>query len=612
MSSTSSAAEYPPIEHHGVIGDLDTVALCGLDGSIDFLCFPKFDSPSVFASLLDEERGGSFRIEPQLGDARHRQLYLPDTNILLTRFLSEDGIAEISDFMPVVEADGVRQSIVRRVKTVQGEVSFRVTCAPRFDYGRAEHELEIDGSVARFSGADGTELELRSAHPLTNEGGDATTTFTLRAGESAVLILESPDDSGERDERDLDALAADLFKRTMNYWRSWIGNCSYHGRWSETVRRSALVLKLLTSREHGSIIAAPTFGLPENVGGNRNWDYRFTWIRDASMTASTLMRLGFDEEGEAFLRWLQQARASDGDTGPLRVLYALDGSESRAEEDLEHFSGYLGSKPVRIGNGARDQLQLDIYGELFDMLCEMDHFAKPTSHEFWDEMVEMIEWLGEHWSDKDHGIWESRVGRADFLHSRVSCWVAFDRAIELATRRSLPAPIDRWRDTRDEIFRHIYAEFWNKDLKAFVQRAGTKVADASTLFMPLTKFMAATDPRWISTLRFLENRLLDDSLMKRYDPGEDQDAGLTDKEGTFNMCSFWYVESLACSGDVDQARLVFEKMLGYANHLGLYGEETGRRGEQLGNFPQALTHLGLVRAALCLDDALARRGRAPD
>ncbi|MGH8014049.1 MAG: glycoside hydrolase family 15 protein [Candidatus Binataceae bacterium] len=595
---------YQPIENYAIVGNLHTAALVGQDGAVDFLCFPRFDSPTVFAALLDDARGGSFRIAPILGRARHKQLYLPDSNVLLTRFLSEEGVAEVSDFMPIEES---REShiLVRRARTVRGEIRFRMTCAPRFDYARVRHtaELERGGALFISEGGDGTALRLRTTMPLRLRGGDAVAEFTLSPGQCADFVLESaarPDESPAA----LTEFVPDSFKNTVNYWRRWVARSTYKGRWREMVNRSALILKLLTSRTYGSMVAGPTFGLPERIGGVRNWDYRYTWIRDASFSLYALMRLGFTEEAAAFMNWLEQRVAELEPDGSLQVIYRIDGRHDLPEEILEHLEGYRCSTPVRIGNDAVAQLQLDIYGELMDSIYLYNKYGQPIAYEAWLNITRMIEWVCRHWRDKDETIWEFRTDREEYLFSRLMCWVALDRAIRLAWKRSFPAPIARWHEVRDTIYRDIMEHFWNPARGTFVQRKGTDAVDASCLIMPLMRIISPVDPRWLSTMRVLERELLDDSLMFRYKTAD----GIRGDEGTFSMCSFWYVECLSRSGDVRRARLIFEKMLGYANHVGLYGEELGPSGEHLGNFPQAFSHVSLISAAFDLDRRLSNSG----
>ncbi|SHI71737.1 Glucoamylase (glucan-1,4-alpha-glucosidase), GH15 family [Roseomonas rosea] len=592
-----------PIENHGIVGDLRTAALVALGGAVDFLCWPRFDSPSVFASLLDDERGGRFELAPALNGARHRQLYLPDTNVLLTRFLSHEGVAEISDFMAL----GPSQRLVRRAKAVRDPMRFRMRCAPRFDYARASHTARAEGPTLVFEGADGTALRLRSTVPMRIEEGDGFAEFTLKAGEAAAFVLEdaacSPAAPADPQE------VAECFKQTSDSWRRWTARSTYRGRWRDMVNRSALVLKLMTSAEHGSMVAAPTFGLPETIGGVRNWDYRYTWIRDAAFTVYAFLRLGHTAEAIGFMRWLA-AREKDGTTdGKLELMYGLDGHRELTETTLPHLRGYQGSTPVRIGNGAAGQLQLDIYGELMDAAYLSDKYGEQISHEAWEGITRTMNWLTENWERPDEGIWEVRGGRRHFLHSRLMCWVALDRTLRLARKRSLPGPLARWLEARDAIYHDIHTNFWDPAQGAFVQSKGSTALDAACLLMPLMRFISPTDARWLSTLKAVGERLVDDSLVRRYE--DEKVDGLDGIEGSFNMCSFWYVECLARAGDVAKARFLFEKMLGYANHLGLYAEELGPAGEHLGNFPQAFTHLALISAAHYLDRALSAQEAAP-
>lgn len=612
MSGGGTAAPQTPIENHGVIGNLATVALVGMCGSIDFLCWPRFDSPSVFAALLDPERGGSFRVAPLLDGARQRQLYLPDTNVLLTRFLSPEGVAETTDFMPV--GDGEPGRVVRALRTVHGEVRYRLRCAPRFDYARRAHRLELraEGREAWFrpEGGGGPALRLSSPVPLRAEGCDAVAEFALKTGETATFVLDEP--RGQAPPPPCAAELRQAFDATVAHWQRWIGRSTYQGRWREVVHRSALALKLLTSEEHGSIVAAPTFGLPERIGGGRNWDYRYTWIRDSAFVLYALMRLGYTGEADRFVGWLNnRCTRCAGEDGTLRIMYGLDGRQELTEQELPHLAGYLGSRPVRIGNAAGGQLQLDIYGELMDALYLSNKYGEPISSDDWNDVLKMLDWVRANWRTPDEGIWEVRGGRKEFLHSRLMCWVAVDRGLRLAQKRSLPAPFVELAETRSAIHRSVFEDFWDPEARTFVQAKGSRALDAAALMMPLVRFISPTDPRWLSTLDAIGARLVDDVLVRRYDLRDGAEDGLEGEEGSFTTCSFWYVECLARAGRVAEARLVFEKMLGYANHLGLYSEELGLGGEHLGNFPQALTHLSLISAAYTLDRELAGGPRRP-
>ncbi|MFE7891807.1 glycoside hydrolase family 15 protein [Streptomyces sp. NPDC057412] len=610
MSTTPIEADAPgangyvPIADHGLIGDLRSVALVGTDGTIDWYCCGSFDSPSVFASILDAERGGCFELAAAV-PARTKQFYFPDTNVLITRFFTEDGVGEIQDFMPVgvgpAEAD--RHRLIRRVVCVRGSIPFRTRIAPRFGYGSDRHTVRMIDGVAVFESAK-LSLGLTSTVPLEVDGPDVYAEFTIAEGEGAVFALDQV--GGEVTPRRCAwAEAEEDMRGTVAYWRRWLASSKYRGRWREMVHRSALTLKLLTYSPTGAIVAAPTTSLPEQLGGERNWDYRYTWVRDAAFAVYAMLRLGFSDEAEAFMRFLSR-HITPGDgrgSGPLQIMYGIDGRADIPERELGHLEGHLRSAPVRVGNAAADQLQLDIYGALIDSVYLYDKWAQPISSDQWDDVCALVNWVCAHWDQPDEGIWETRGGRKKFLYSRLMCWVAIERAIRMANRRGLPADLIRWQRCRDTIYRRIMSHGWSPSRQAFVQHEDTDVLDAAVLMMPLTKFIAPTDPKWLSTLDALAGELVSDSLVYRYDPRISPD-GLDGTEGTFSICSFWYVEALVHAGRLDEARLAFEKMLTYANHLGLYAEEISHTGEQQGNFPQAFTHLALISAAYNLDRAL--------
>ncbi len=595
---------YQPIENYGVVGDLNTVALVSRDASVDFMCFPDFDSPSLFGRMLDSDKGGHFKIAPTLTGMRTKQVYLPDTNILISRFLSKDGVGEVSDFMPVDDRTVTFHAhrLVRRAKCVRGELTFRMCFSPAFNYARSGHRvvLKPDGAVFTSEGDDATSVRLRLDAPVTLENGTAVAEFTLAAGQTMAVVMERASEGDDSEAAAPDYVSA-AFKETMTYWHRWIRRSTYKGRWREMVKRSALTLKMLVSQRHGSLVAAPTFGLPEDLGGERNWDYRYTWIRDASFTVYALMRLGYTEEAAAFMKWIEARCGEQSSDGQLQIMYALDGHHELPETELEHLAGYRDSKPVRIGNGAYDQLQLDIYGELMDSVYIYHRHGQHISYDFWQNLARMINWVCDHWQQPDEGIWEVRGQQQEFLYSRLMCWVALDRGIRLADKRGFPAPRQRWMQVRDDIYRDIYEHFWNDEIQAFVQHKGSDAVDASSLLMPMVRFIGATDPRWVSTMQAIDRELVEDSMVYRYKIDRAASDGLSGEEGTFTMCSFWYAECLARGGDLDRARYVLEKIMGYANHLGLFSEEIGREGELLGNFPQAFTHLALISAAFDLD-----------
>ncbi|MFJ2157659.1 MULTISPECIES: glycoside hydrolase family 15 protein [unclassified Streptomyces] len=601
---TPTGPGYLPIAEHGLIGDLRSVALVGTNGTIDWYCCPSFDAPSVFAAILDAERGGSFELAASV-PARTKQFYFPDTNVLITRFFTEEGVGEVQDFMPVTgESDeSARHRLIRRVVCVRGSVPFRTRVAPRFDYGASPHTARMVGDVALFESADKS-LALTATVPLECDDVDVWADFKLDEGESEVFALDQVD--GEVSSRPCARQEAeDEFAATVAYWRRWVSQSRYRGRWREMVHRSALTLKLLTYAPTGAIVAAPTTSLPEQLGGERNWDYRYVWIRDAAFCVYALLRLGFTGEAEAFMKFVTRyISPGDGNpSGPLQIMYGIDGRTELTERELPHLEGHQKSAPVRVGNAAADQLQLDIYGALIDSIYLYDKWAQPISSAQWDDVCALVDWVCENWDQPDEGVWETRGGRKNFLYSRLMCWVAIERGIRLANRRGLPADLPHWLKCRDTIYRRIMDRGWSVKRQAFVQYEGSDVLDAALLMMPLAKFIAPTDPKWLSTLDALTEELVSDSLVYRYNPQASPD-GLRGDEGTFSICSFWYVEAMVRAGRVDEARLAFEKMLTYANHLGLYAEEIGRTGEQQGNFPQAFTHLALISAAFNLDRAL--------
>ncbi|MFC3571939.1 glycoside hydrolase family 15 protein [Streptomyces yaanensis] len=598
------ASRYLPIAEHGLIGDLRSVALVGTNGTIDWYCCSAFDSPSVFASILDAERGGSFELCATV-PARTKQFYFPDTNVLITRFFTEDGVGEVQDFMPIgpgsVETE--RHRLIRRVVCVRGSIPFRVRVAPRFDYGARSHTVHLIGDVAVFESA-GLSLALTATMPLEGDDVDVWADFKLGEGESAVFALDQVGDA-LAPRMCARVEAEQQFATTVAYWRHWLSASRYRGRWREMVHRSALTLKLLTYAPTGAIVAAPTTSLPERLGGERNWDYRYVWVRDAAFCVYALLRLGFTGEAEAFMKFVTRhiTPGDGGPSGPLQIMYGIDGRTDLPERELAHLEGHRGSAPVRVGNAAADQLQLDIYGALIDSIYLYDKWAQPISSDQWDDVCELVDWVCDHWDQPDEGVWETRGGRKNFLYSRLMCWVAIERAIRMANRRGLPADLARWQRSRDTIYRRIMQRGWSETRQAFVQHEDGDVLDAAVLMMPLAKFIAPTDPKWLSTLDALTHDLVSDSLVYRYDPLASPD-GLRGDEGTFSICSFWYVEALVRAGRLDTARLAFEKMLTYANHLGLYAEEISHTGEQQGNFPQAFTHLALISAAFNLDRAL--------
>ncbi|MCZ7376478.1 glycoside hydrolase family 15 protein [Micromonospora sp. WMMC250] len=606
---------YPAVESHGLIGDLQTAALISKDGIVDWFCAPRFDSPSVFGALLDRRKGGHFQLAPDGVDYASKQLYLPGTPILITRFHSADGVGELLDFMPVTgERATDHHRLIRLVRMVRGSMRFRFDCHPQFNYGRDPYQLEVhpEGDVFRSPTLTFTLAAFKNVErafevrDVRRDAEGVSASFTLNEGDIGGVSLETACPHAPR------ALsteeACELLAQTRDYWRRWLSGSRYTGRWREMVDRSAMTLKLMTYAPTGALVAAPTAGLPEQVGGQRNWDYRYTWIRDASFSVHALLRLGFTEEAQKYLYWLDARirEANDGDQ-PLQIVYRIDGSSDLGEEVLGHLEGYRGSAPVRIGNGAADQLQLDIYGEALVALDLADRHGLIAPYEGWRKTAGLMDWLCEHWDQPEDGIWETRSGREDFTYGRVLSWVALDRAVRIAQRRGRPGDILRWTAARDAIYEQVMTRGFDQGRGAFVQHYRSGILDASLLAMPGLNFIAPTDPMWESTLRAMDVDLVSDSLVYRYDPKASPD-GLAGTEGTFNMCTFWYVQALALAGRLDDARLTFEKMLTYSTPLGLYSEEIAPTGEQIGNFPQAFSHLSLISTASHLDELLNDQG----
>lgn len=595
----SQVKKYSAIEDYGLIGNLSTTALVSKQGSIDFLPFTRFDSPTLFGALLDKNKGGFFSISVKDREVNHKQLYLPDTAILLTRFLTDDGITELTDFMPL-EEDEKRLVLVRVLKVIKGEHTFSLELDPRFNYGEDEFVAEEEKGVftVRSKKDENLAFRLLSDVEFKLKHKRLTAEKKLKPRDKIRVVLVAADENGAFPAtKSLKYYAEKSFEKTTKFWHNWIRKSSYSGRWQDVVNRSAITLKLLTSCQYGSTVAAATLGLPEQIGGERNWDYRFTWIRDAAFTMFSFLQLGYTDEARHFISWIKQRSREIESASDLKLMYRVDGSTDLKEIQLKHLEGYKGSSPVRAGNGAFNQFQLDIYGELVDTIYIYNKNAEPISYAFWLSLMKFIDFVCDNWKKKDRGIWEVRDEQKEFLISKVMSWVALDRGILIAEDRSFPAPLERWRKTRDEIFNDVFNNYWNVERKAFVQYRGAKTLDASALLIPLVRMLSPKEPRWISTLEAIEKELVTDSLVYRYKLEDGASDGFSGEEGTFSMCSFWYIECLAKSGQINKAILYFEKMLGYSNHLGLFSEQISMKGEQLGNFPQAFTHLGLISAA---------------
>src|SRR5487761_1245926 len=508
-----------PIESCGVIGDLHSVALVAMDGTIDWCCLPQFDSPSVFAAILDEAKGGHFRVAPeQVGT--NRQMYMPETNVLLTRFLRPEGVGEVIDFMPVKDESEVRSKfvmheIVRVARAVRGAVRFRLECLPAFDFARRPHHATaIEGGVLFEAGAD--RIVLLGPGPWEIQNGKAAVQFTLQPNETAEFALRYVTNDAE-EELKAPVEGQRLMNETLAFWREWLSHCKYEGRWREIVLRSALALKLLTHHPTGAIVAAPTCSLPEEIGGVRNWDYRYTWVRDAAFTVYTLVRLGFTEEATAFMSWLTKRIQEGGNqTGPLSVMYSIDGKHELTETTLDNLSGYRDSRPVRLGNAAFNQLQLDIYGEMMDAVYLYDKHVSPISYDLWQRVQGVLMWVAENWEQPDDGMWEVRSKRQNFVYSKMQCWVALDRGLRLARGRSLPLEEARIEAERNRIFESIMKNGWDEKQQSFIQSYESNTLDAGCLMMPIVFFIAPKDPRMLSTLNRIRETLVSDSLVYRY------------------------------------------------------------------------------------------------
>src|SRR5918994_862475 len=612
---TSKSLSYPPIDDYALIGDCRSAGLISGDGSLDWLCLPRFDSPSVFAALLDAREGGRFSIRP-VGEYSSERRYLPDTNVLETTFRCPSGAFALRDVMSVSSEEDKRASltpeheVLREIEGIDGVVEVEVLYDPRPDYGLTRPVLERQWDHGLRCEVGGAALILRSVPPLEleDDGRGASGAFRIRTGERKYLSLtysrEAPAVIAP-----LGEAARERIERTVRWWQEWANRCTYEGPYRDAVVRSALALKLMAYAPSGALVAAPTTSLPETVGGVRNWDYRYCWLRDASFTLRALFALGYREEAEAYIGWLLHATRL---TWPeLHVLYDVFGEARVPERELPHLEGYAGSRPVRIGNDAHGQLQLDVYGEVINgaawFLDRGGRFDRDT--------IRMLDGLGRtvcrRWREPDEGIWEGRSGRFHNTHSKVLCWVALDRLIEMHEAGYLAVSVDLFRKERDEIGKEIEAHGYNERIGSYTRTFDGQEVDASLLTLPLYGYVEGTNPRMLSTCASIHEKLARDGLVYRYEAGTDD--GLPPGEGAFGICSFWAVECVARGGNVEGATYAFEQLLAYANDVGLFAEEIDPdTGAALGNFPQAFTHIGLINAALTLagyqeENAVAER-----
>lgn len=594
--------KYRAIKDYGLIGNFHTSALVSKQGSIDYLPFPRYDSPTIFGTLLDNNNGGFFAIECTEEEVNFKQLYLPDTAILLTRFLTSKGIAEITDFMPPIQV-AQKLILIRELRAIKGELNFRIILNPRFDYGKYGFNLEKkdESIVVTSKNKDTDAILFNSSVDFKQIDQMLLAEIKLKAGDEETFILSEFTEEYEykyKEPGDINKIADRYFRNTNKFWHKWASKLTYNGRWKDMVNRSAITLKLLTSEKFGSTVAAATFGLPEHIGGVRNWDYRYSWIRDSSFTMYTFLQLGYHDEAKQFIKWIENRIQEIDSADDLKLMYRIDGDSDLEEKEISWLDGYKNSKPVRIGNGAYKQFQLDIFGELIDTIFIYNKNAEPISYEFWTRIIKFVDFVSKNWREKDRGMWEVRNETREFLISKVMSWVALDRGILIAEDRSFPAPIEEWRIERDAIYADVFNNYWNDEKQSFVQYRGSDSIDATALLIPMVRMLSPNEPRWLATLHTIEKELINDSLVYRYQVGQGINDGFSEKEGTFSMCSFWYIECLAKIGKLDEAILHFEKMLGYANHLGLYSEQISLKGELLGNFPQAFTHLGLISTAI--------------
>jgi GH15 family glucan-1,4-alpha-glucosidase len=593
---------YAPIREYALVGDGRTGALIARDGSIDWLCLPNVDSPSVFARILDAKRGGSFRLEPASPFEAERR-YQPNSNVLETTFTTGEGRVRVTDALTLTDIKRISpmRELVRKVEALSGTVPLRWSIEPRFGYGRADTRIERrHGRWFAHAGADALVLGLCESGGGEARDGVISGRIELAQGSSAILSLSAShreplvipgrDDSERR------------LERTVNFWPQWADRSEYNGSWREAVVRSTLALKLLTFAPSGAIVAAPTTSLPEWIGGERNWDYRFTWPRDASWTLDALLRLGFRDEAHAFFWWLMHASRL---TQPrLQILYRIDGSDHSGERELRELDGYRGSAPVRIGNGASKQIQLDLYGAVLEAIWlygkEVGHLDGDTGK----EVARIADYVASHWRDSDNGIWEVRDERTHYTQSKALCWVALDRACALADEGMIPNRNTRWRTEADELQRFVDTEGWDEEWRSYVRAPDLRELDASLLTLALLGYHEPRDKRIQSTIAAIERELREGPYVYRY-RGED---GLAGEEGAFLTCSFWLVDAYARTGRLDDANALMEELVGLANDVGLYSEEIDpRTGEFLGNFPQGLTHLALVNAAVSIVDAEAAK-----
>jgi GH15 family glucan-1,4-alpha-glucosidase len=578
----------PRIEDYALIGDMDCAALVARDGGIDWWCAPRFDSNAAFSALLGGDAHGTYRIGPRAPIARARRRYLDDALVLETELETDGGAVRITDCMPPRRRD---PTIVRLVEGLRGEVPVELTLAPRFEYGRLIPWVSGEGKVHRLiAGPDALLFVAETA--VERDQGALRSRFTARAGTAAGFVLtwypshEDPPASVD---------AREAIARTVAHWRSWVGRCAYDGPWREAVTRSLITLKALTYEPTGGLVAAATTSLPEWPGGVRNWDYRYCWLRDATFTLYALMSSGYVAEAAAWRDWLLRAIA--GDPRQMQILYGVGGERRITEQVIDWLPGFAGARPVRVGNAAEQQLQLDVYGEIMDCLHQARRAGIPPSEEAWLMQRALIEHLERCWREPDEGIWEVRSGRHQLTWSKVQVWVAFDRAVRAVERRGFEGPVERWRALRDEVHAEVCRRGFNRERDTFTMTYDGTEPDAALLLIPQVGFLPPSDPRVVGTVAAVERALIRDGFVSRYDTRTISD-GLPPGEGTFIACSFWLVDALSMLGRVAEAHRLFERLLAIRNDVGLLSEEYDPRSRRLlGNFPQAYSHVALIDSA---------------
>jgi alpha,alpha-trehalase len=604
---------YPPIADYGIVGDCHTAALVARDGSVDWLCPRRFDAPAVFCRLLDAHRGGYLRTVPGTWSSIDRT-YVGDTNVLQTEFSNGHAQLRLTDFMPVHQRSsrgqgqdvGTSQRLIRRLEALGSDVEVHIVFKPTFDFARESTHVQIVAGrgVVACQGSDYLTLACQDAEFTCGSGGEMRACVQLRAGERRWLAVTSAEDSDRAAESLAPTDCDGALQRTIDYWKTWVARCTYQGRYRQQVLRSALVLKLLIYEPTGAIVAAPTASLPEEIGGARNWDYRFTWLRDASLILYALMTLGYDDEAADFIHWLERTIDQDPSRTP-QIMYGIDGRRELTERTLDHLEGYRQSTPVRIGNAAAAQRQLDIYGEVLRAAALHYHVRHADPHAAWPVLSGLVEQAAADWQDTGHGIWEARTGPAQYTYGKLMCWAALDAGVKLASEYHLQAPIEKWCSARDEVRQAILEHAYDDSLGTFTQSFGSQTLDASSLVIPRIGFLPPTDPRVVSTVHQLQDKLTRHGLAYRYRAPD----GLRGSEGTFTLCTFWLADALALTGQLEDAHAVFTRGLDACNDLGLLAEEVDpTNGDQLGNFPQGFSHLALIGAAVDLDK-IERHGR---